>query len=283
MLKAKVVVVTDSTCNLPDELVQKHNIAVIPQILNWDGQSLLDGLDITPDEFYSRLAESKTIPTTSQPSAGEFFDFFSKVAQTAESIVAVLISDELSGTLDSARAAASMMEDFPIEIVDSRSTSMGLGLIVLAAARAAEEGKSAAEVTELARSLVPKLRVIFVVDTLEYLHKGGRIGGAQRLIGSMLSLKPLLHLDDGRIEPLARIRTKKKALGELMNMVLQATAGKEGVHAAVLSAQATEVRKRLVKTLAEEVKPVELIYSELTPVIGTHAGPGTVGIAYYLS
>lgn len=281
MSKARVAVVTDSTCNLPKELVEKYGIFVIPQILNWDGESLLDGIDITPEAFYERLASSDTIPTTSQPSAGEFFDFFQGVAEKAESIVAILISDELSGTLDSARAAANMIEDTPIEIVDSRSASMGLGLITLAACRSVEQGGNHVEAADVARALVPKMRVYFVVDTLEFLHKGGRIGGAQRLIGSMLSMKPVLRIDNGRIEPVARIRTKRKAMSHLLDVVFDEISGETDVHAAVISASAPEEGTRVFNKIKERIQPAELSLCELTPVVGTHAGPGTVGVAYY--
>ena len=144
---------------------------------------MLDDIDIKPTEFYERLKFAKEMPTTSQPSAGEFFDFFTKISKTADSIVGIFISDELSGTIDSAVTAAGMMEGYPIEIVDSRSTSMGLGFMVLEAIRAREAGLSQIEIAQAARALIPKMRVLFVVDTLEFLHRGGRIGGAVRFPG----------------------------------------------------------------------------------------------------
>ncbi len=281
MSKSKVAIVTDSTCNLSDDVVKMHNIHVIPQILQWDGETMLDGIDITPDVFFKRLAASETLPTTSQPTPGDFRDFFLKVGEQAESIVAICISDELSGTLNSAFQASKMIDDIPIEIVDSRSVSMGLGLIVLAAAQAVQDGKSQQEVADIARSLVPRVKVLFVVDTLEYLHKGGRIGGAAKLFGSMLSMKPVLQVKDGRVDTLAKIRTKKKALSHLLDLVVTDTAGKKDVYASIIAAVAPEDRDMLLKEVQERVGPVQLSHSELTPVIGTHGGPGTVGIAYY--
>lgn len=280
MAKKELAIVTDSTCNLPDEIVEQYGITVIPMIVNWDGTSLLDGVDIQPGEFYERLSSSRTLPTTSQPSAGECLKHLTKVAETAESIVGIFISDELSGTLDSVRTAVSMMKETHMEIVDSRAASMGLGFIVLEAARAAERGMSAQEVAELARSLVPRTRVLFVVDTLEYLHKGGRIGGARRLIGSMLSVKPLLHLVDGKIEALASIRTKKKAMRHMLDVVKEEAAGRK-IHASVINAVAPQQGEALRASLDAEHEVVEFISSELSPVIGTHVGPGTVGIVYF--
>lgn len=282
MSKKKVAIIIDSTANLPQELVDKYGIHVVPQIVNWDGQSLLDGIDLHAEDFYKKLPTSKSNPTTSQPSAGEFLEHFQKVAATADSIVGIFISEFLSGTLSSARTAKEMMGDYPLEIVDSRSASMGLGLIGLAAARAAAAGKDYQEVAAIARALVPKVRVMFVVDTLEYLHRGGRIGGAKRLIGSVLSVKPLLHLEDGKIEPLASVRTKKKALQHMFDVAAQELSGKSGVHSAVLHAVALPEAEQLAAQLQEKINPVELVLGELSPVIGTHVGPGTLGIAYYV-
>ena len=220
MSKAKVAIVTDSVANLPVEISQAHNIYVIPQILNWEGQSLLDQIDISTEEFYRRLPLSKDLPKTSQPSPGQFTEHFQRVAEGADSIVAVFVSRELSGTIQSAHLGAEAMGDYPIEIVDSRSASLGLGLLAVAAARRAAAGDGYQDVAAYVRTLVPRMRVMFVVDTLEYLHKGGRIGGAKRLVGSVLSIKPVLHLEEGKIEPLASIRTKTKAIEHMLDVVL---------------------------------------------------------------
>ena len=281
MSKAKVAVVVDSTAYIPPALVAQYNIHVIPQILNWEGTSLRDGVDITPDAFYRRLATAKEMPTTSQPSAGEFHEFFSQVAETAESIVAVLISKSLSGTQASATAAADMMPDFPIEIVDSESAAMGLGYMALAAARAAENGADYKEAAEAARALVKDMRVLFVVDTLEFLHRGGRIGGAQRFIGSMLSIKPILHLLNGKIEPLASVRTKKKALAHLLDVAKEEMAGKSGIKAAVIHASAADDAQKLHDELKQILNPDEMHIVDLSPVVGAHVGPKALGVVYY--
>lgn len=281
MAKQSLAIVTDSTANLPAELIEKHHIRVIPQILNWEGDSLLDGIDILPDAFYRRLAAAREVPTTSQPSPGQFLEFFNEVAETAESIVGIFISENLSGTLASAHAAVQSMGDYPIAIVDSRSASLGEGLIVLAAARAAAEGRTYQEVAEVARAIVPRVKIMFVVDTLEYLYKGGRIGGAQRLLGSLLSMKPVLHLEDGRIEPLARVRTKRKAMQHMLDVAAEELKGKRHVYGGVIGAAAANDMAHVVQQFREIANPVELVQNELTPVIGTHVGPGTVGMAYY--
>jgi DegV family protein with EDD domain len=273
--------VTDSVANLPVDIIEAHNIYVIPQILNWEGRSLLDQIDISTEEFYRRLPLSKDLPKTSQPAPGQFTEHFKKVAEGAESIVAIFVSELLSGTLQSAHLGAEAMGDYPIEIVDSRSASLGLGLLVVAAARLAAEGRDYKEIAAHVRALVPRMRVLFVVDTLEYLHKGGRIGGAQRLVGSMLSIKPVLHLEDGKIEPLASIRTKNKAVQHMLDVVLSEMKGKNQVHAGVIHANAEEEARRIAEIVRAEANPKELIINQLTPVIGANVGPGIVGMGYY--
>lgn len=281
MSKAKVAIVTDSTVNLPAEVIEANNIYVIPQILNWEGRSFLDQIDISTEEFYQRLPNSKDLPKTSQPAPGQFTEHFEKVAEGAESIVAIFVSQALSGTIQSAHLGAEAMGDYPIEIVDSRSTSLGLGLLVTAAARYAAEGHDYKEVAAYVRTLVPRIRVLFVVDTLEYLHKGGRIGGAKRLVGSMLSIKPVLGLEDGVIEPQAQIRTKKKAIQHMLDVVLGEMKGKKNVHAGVIHAVAPEDAAYIVEQVRASANPVELYVNELTPVIGANVGPGVVGMGYY--
>lgn len=281
MAKKKVAIATDSVSNLTSDLVAQYDIRVIPQRLNWEGTTYLDGIDITEAEFYQRLKSAREIPTTSQPSAWEFKEFFEAIAEEYESILCITISDHLSGTLDSARGAQQLLDSVPIEVIDSRSASMGQGFIVLAAARAVAEGASLAEAAETTRKMVPITRAVFVVDTLEFLHRGGRIGGAQRLVGSVLSIKPLLHLQDGRIEPLASVRTKRKALGRALEIIEADTVGKGSLHAAVIHAANPDEANQFRQEVAERLKPVELLQTELTPVIGTHTGPGLVGLAYY--
>jgi len=281
MAKKNVAIATDSVANLTPELVSEYDIRVIPQRLNWEGVTYQDGVDITTSEFYSRLGTAKEIPTTSQPSAWEFKEFFEEIAEEYDSILCITISDHLSGTLDSALGAKKMLPDIDIEVIDSRSASMGQGFITLAAARAISEGMSLAEAAEIVRQLIPLTKAVFVVDTLEFLHRGGRIGGARRLVGSVLSIKPLLHLVDGKIEPLASVRTKRKALQRAMEIIEADTIGRGPLHAAVMHAANPTEAEQFKNEVQQRLQPVELRMTELTPVIGTHTGPGLVGLAYY--
>jgi len=279
---SRIAVVTDSTAYLPPELVAQYGIHVMPQQLIWGDETFLDGVTIDPPTFYERLSRSGDIPTTAQASAGEFAALFAEAARNADGIVGVFISTELSGTVASALAAQELLPDLPIaiEVVDSRSTTMGLGFVALAAARAAAKGRGLAEVASAARELVPRVNVLFIVETLEYLHKGGRIGGASRLLGSALRIKPLLHLSEGRIDGLERVRTKRKAVQRMLEVMAERV-GNAPVHAAVIHANAPEEATRLREQVRERFPYTELHLAELSPVIGTHVGPGTVGVAFY--
>ncbi len=277
---SRIAVVTDSTAYLPPELVAQYGIYVMPQQLIWGDETFLDGVTIDPPTFYERLSRSGDIPTTSQASAGEFADLFAEVARNADGIVGVFISTELSGTVASALTARESLPHLPIEVVDSRSTTMGLGFVALAAARAAAKGRGLAEVSTAARELVPRVNVFFVVETLEYLHRGGRIGGASRLLGSALRIKPLLHLTGGRIDALGRVRTKRKAVQRMLEVMAERV-GDAPVHAAVIHANVPEEATRLREQVRERFSYAELHLADLSPVIGTHVGPGTVGVAFY--
>ena len=281
MARRSVAIVTDSTSYIPEDLVGRYGLTIVPQILNWAGESYLDGVDISNDSFYARLSTAKELPTTAQPSPGQFMEAFNQLRETADSIVCIVISDHLSGTLDSARAAAQSTEGIPIEVIDSRSTSMGLGLLVLLAARMADDGHDHVQIAEAIRSLVPQVHLLFVVDTLEFLHRGGRIGGAQRLLGSVLLIKPILYIDDGRIEPLESVRTKKKALRRLLELVEEQTNDWSKVHMAVVDATAPDTANSIYDELVGSVNPAEILRAGLSPVVGVHAGPGAIGVAYF--
>jgi DegV family protein with EDD domain len=215
----RIAVVTDSAADIPPQLIQKYGIQVEPLILIMGSKNWRDGIDIDPPAFYELLHNSSSFPTTSQPTVASFVECFSEASRDKDGVVAVLVSDELSGTLDSARAAAEKLPDIPIALVDSRAASMQLGFTVLAAARAAESGADLEEVVATARALVGRTHIYFLVDTLEYLHRGGRIGAAARLVGSALNLKPILEIRDGIVTPLTRVRTRRKAMETLLKLL----------------------------------------------------------------
>ena len=277
---AKPAFVTDSTSYLPEELRRRHEIQVIPQVLIWGGETLLDGVDIMPTAFYERLKTAEVMPTTSQASIGAFKDLFEPHVRAGRPILAILVSQKLSGTIQSAQSAKELFPGARIEIVNSESTAMAMGFQVLAAARAAEAGKSFDEVLAVAKDAKNHTGVVFVVDTLEFLHRGGRIGGAARLLGTALNLKPILELQDGVIEPVERVRTRSKAQARLLGILEERINGRPNLRLAVLHAAAEPEARQLLDVAAKQLNPMETVFSEVSPVVGAQVGPGTLGMCY---
>ncbi len=280
MNRQKITVVTDSTAYIPEEALDGLNIPVIPLWLIWGDERFRDGVDIDPSAFYRRLQESRTFPTTSQPSAGEFEDFFRQAGSEVDAVVGIFISSKLSGTIPNAQAAQERLPELTIRIVDSLSTSMGLGFIVLAAARAAAEGKSLDEVVAVAEDVRDRVHVLFTVDTLEYLHRGGRIGGAKRLLGTALNIKPLLYLEGGGIEPLGQVRTKRKAVARMLEFAEEQAGGKQVIEASALYIGNSDEGDAVAGQIKERFGLSTVYRTTVSPVIGTHVGPGTVGLAF---
>ena len=279
---SKFAIVTDSTAYIPAEILEKHNITVTPQVLIWDNETFRDGVDIQPVEFYNRLKTAKTMPSTSQVSPAAMQSAFQELVDQNLDVLGIFISSKLSGTLQSAIQAKEMMGPAGgrVTLVDSQSTAMALGFQVLAAARARESGASLAACVSLAENAHKRTGVFFAVDTLEFLHRGGRIGGAQRFIGSALNLKPILALKDGKVEGVDRIRTKSKAHDRILELVSEQVKGKSNIRIATLHANAADDAKKLLDRASAELSAVEAVFTEVSPVVGTHAGPGTVGLAY---
>ena len=275
-----LAIITDSTASLPKEYLQKYGIQVAPQVVIWGGETLYDEIDITADQFYERLVTSDELPTTSQATVPAFLNLFEPHAENGTPILGIFVSDLLSGTIQSAEQAKAQFPGATIEIFNSKSAAMHLGFQVLAAARAVENGEGMEGAIAAAKQAKESSGMIFVVDTLEYLHKGGRIGGAARLFGTALSLKPVLHISEGRIEPLERIRTKAKATSRLIDLIAKEVDGKEKVRLSCLHAAAPEEADELMERISERVNPIENVKAVVGPAIGTHVGPGTVGIAY---
>ena len=274
----KIAILTDSSAYLPQDLIQKFKIHVIPLVVIFGEETLLDVVDIDISEFHRRLSEGPIHPSTTQPNPEDFLVVYEKLAEEYDGIVAPLISSELSGTVNSAMVAKEQFDRVPVRVIDSRSTSMGLGQAVLAAARASADGKSIDEVEQAAREVCEKVKVLFVVDTLEYLHKGGRIGGASRFLGTALGLKPLLHLNEGRVDALEKIRTKRKAIERMLELAREYANG-QPVNVSVLHADVPEEAEILKSTVMDCFECVDVHVTDLSPAIATHAGPGTLGIA----
>jgi len=277
----KIVIVTDSSAFIPETAMEGLDITVIPLWLLWEGNRFRDGVDIRPHAFYQRLKSSSTLPTSSQPSAKEFEEFFRQVAQGCDAIVSVLVSSKISGTVACAQAALKEFTNFPIRIIDSLHGSMGVGLAVLAAARAAAKGASIDEVVSVAKDICAKAELLFVVDTLEYLRRGGRIGTARRYLASILSIKPILQLKDGIICPLSQARTKKKAIALLLDLIKDRLGGKGMGETAVVDIDCADEGDALADIVKARFAPSSVLRAEVSPVVGTHVGPGGLGIAFY--
>jgi DegV family protein with EDD domain len=279
---SKIALVTDSTAYIPKEYLERYGITVTPQVLIWGNQTYKDGVDIQPDEFYARLKTSKIMPSTSQVAVVDMVQAFSNLLERGYEVLGVFLSGKLSGTLQSAikgREELSKGKE-KVEIIDSNTTAMAMGFQVLALARAAADGASMSECKALAQKACAHTGLYFVVDTLEFLHRGGRIGGAQRFLGTALNLKPILWLNDGRVEALERIRTKGKAIERLIDIVTEQTAGKTPVRLAALHANAADEAKALLEEATRRIHPEETVLAEISPVVGTHTGPGTLALAY---
>ena len=278
---SKVAIVTDSTAYLPEDLVSAYNITVVPLVVIWGEETLLDNVDIGPEEFYTRLASAKVMPSTSQATIKAFADVFEKLRGEGYEILTLVISAALSGTMDSATQAMKMVPDAKVELVDSKLTSVPLAFMALSTARAAKRGASLEKCKEIAEAIRDHSEVFFAVDTLEFLHRGGRIGGASRFLGTALNLKPILYLEEGKIEALEKVRTSKRAHKRLIELLKDRMDGQSPINlVGVVGAAADKSMTRLMADIKENFQPKEVMMADLSPVIGTHTGPGTVGVAY---
>jgi DegV family protein with EDD domain len=276
----KVALVTDSTAYLPPELVEKYNITVLPQVLIWGDKTYRDGIDIQPDEFYKRLEKASVMPSTSQALPADFEKVFRQLMDQDQHVLAILLSEKLSGTMSSAYQACANLPGAPVEIVDSYSTAMAMGFQLLQVAKAAEEGANLAECKKLAEEARQYTGLFVTLNTLEFLHRGGRIGGGARFLGTALNLKPILELKEGRLEAVERVRTRGKALNRLVELVEERVTGRRPLRLASLHANAAESAQGLLDNLNGRLEIDEVIVSTVSPVVGTHVGPGTVGLAF---
>lgn len=278
----RLCIVTDSACDLPDSVVSDLGIVVVPLTIRFGDREFVDRRDLDAPGFWRQVAQSSTLPETAAPAPGDFAAAFRGAAEAGATGIAVItLSGDLSGTLSSAQVAA-REAPLPIEVLDSRSVTMGQGLTVMACARAAAEGASLNDITALATDLAPRTRVLGALDTLEHLRKGGRIGGAKAMLASALSIKPLIEVRNGRVEEGGRQRTRSRALAWLVEQVRN-TPNIERL--AVMHAACSDV-DRLVDALRELGRPEisdSLVVGDLGAVVGTHAGPGTIGVAFHVA
>jgi len=275
----KIRIVTDSTADLPAELVEQYDITVVPlKIIFSDEEVYRDKVDITLDRFYERLAQLPA--STSQPSPAEFLEVYKPFTEAGEQIISIHISAKLSGTVHSAQAARALLPGASIDVIDSKAASVPLGMAVLAAARAAQAGRSRDQILGMLDRLLAGSRTYFMVDTLDYLQRGGRIGKAQALLGTLLNIKPLLTLEDGLVSPFEKVRGQAKGLDRLATVLAEAAAGGR-VQYAVVHGNTPDLYARMLKTLTERVGFGPRLASRVGGVVGTHTGPGVVGFSVH--
>ncbi|MCZ7527817.1 MAG: DegV family protein [Acidimicrobiia bacterium] len=274
-----VRVVTDSACDLPQELVDELGIVIVPLTIRFGDEELVDRVELTTAEFWRRLRTSSALPETAAPSAGAFEEAFTRLAgDGATGIICVNLSSGVSATMQAAQVAAKALDGVcPVEVIDSMNVSMGLGNLCLAAARMARDGADLPEIVADVVDRRDRTKLFGVLDTLEFLQRGGRIGRAQALLGSMLSIKPLVEIRDGVVNEAGKVRTRSKALRALVEKVKET----EIENLAVLQGDAPDVDELLA--MLEPFSPGEIVVGEVGPVIGTHAGPGVVGVTFQVA
>lgn len=283
---SKVRIVTDSTADIPAELREKLGIETVPLKVSFGEESFIDGVTITPEAFYQKLVESSIMPITSQPSPMEFLDMYKKLAEDdpETEIISIHLSSVMSGTYQSAVLAKSMLEDeegnkATVHVVDSRSASYGIGAQVIAAAEAAAAGKSAEEILSLIEQVRRDTLIFFMVDTLEYLQKGGRIGKASALIGSLLNIKPILTIDDeGYVSSIDKVRGQKKALARIVELMNKDLANKAKIRLKLAHVRNPEAAETLKQLIGENFEVQSCDNWMIGPVIVSHTGPGLVAI-----
>lgn len=275
-------IITDSSSDIPPAIAAAHEIRIVPLSIRFGDEEYVDGAELTSAMFWQKLASSDRLPETAAPSAGAFLEAYETLTdEGATGIVAICMSSAISATYQSAVLAAEKVAgDIPIRVIDSQAVTMALGLQVTAAASAAAGGASLDEVAMVAADAAAKSNVFAAFDTLEFLKRGGRVGSGAALLGGLLDVKPLVHFEDGAIAAAGRVRTRSKALAAIVDKAIEISDRLDAL--AVIHGNAADVDE-LLDQLRERLPDHNPIVAELGPVVGTHAGPGTIGIAYRLA
>lgn len=278
---SNVKIITDSSAYLPKEYAEKYDIDILPMTLNYKGESYFDGVDITANEFYTQLAQSSDLATTSAVPMGQFIKAFQPYHDEGRDIMYMGITSGISATVDFAMQAKKAMGDPEnILIVDSQLVSMALSFMVIEVAKRAQKGASLAELKALADDLYTRIGVYFTVNDLVYLHRGGRINTAKRLLGSAFDLKPIFMIRGGKIELVESVRSQKKALKRMVDLIERDIDGRKPVKIAPFHALGFDEMVSMEEDAVKRLHPIEIIRSEVSPVVGSHVGPGTVSMAY---
>lgn len=275
------IIVADTTCGLPRDLLAQRGVSLIPQVVMFGEESFHDDKDMDTAAFLQKLKASKSLPKTAAPEPPLYFPIFEEAKKTGESVIVVAPTGKASGTVRSAQTAALEFPGVDIRVVDTLTISCNLGSLVLVADDMAKTGRSADEIVAKLNDLIPRGKLYFLVDTLEYLAKGGRIGGAKRLLAELLEIKPILQVKDGQVESFEQQRTKKRALARLMEVVVEQYKGGEDTHLCVLQVEAEKEAEALVVELKTKVNIPNIPIYELPPAIVVHAGPRAMGVGFF--
>jgi DegV family protein with EDD domain len=275
-----IAVVTDSTATIHQETMHEYGIHVAPLHINWDKVKYRDGIDITPKEFYERLRTSVTLPTTSGAIVAEFLQIFEGLRGKADGIVTIVLSKELSAVYNSLMTAKEMVSDMAIEAIDSKLSTMAMGFAVVASAKVAAAGGSMPQVIKAARDVMAKAHLFFALDNLDYLRRGGRVNMPAAVIANLLKVKPVLTLKDGKVEPVAKPRTKPRAIETLLNLMKERVKDTP-LHVDVMHADDRDAAENLRREISLRFHCAELLITDFTPVMGSHTGPNALGVAFY--
>jgi DegV family protein with EDD domain len=277
---SSVGIVTDSTADLSPALIERYGVGLVPLVVNWDNQTYRDKIDLTTSEFYRRLRTSKSLPKTGAPSLAAFEAAFREQLQNHDTVVCINLASKLSATFDVARRAADSVDPARIKVVDSGSVSICTAFLVDLAGRLAQEGREAGEIVQRLEDTRSRLRIYALLDTLEFLQRGGRIGRARAFLGGLLNVKPILSVRDGEVAPVERVRTMNAALRRLVDLVV-ALGPLERV--GVIDGDAATYAAEVDQQLRAHFPELTIDRGELGPVVGTHGGPGLVGVGVLLA
>lgn len=275
-------IVTDSTADLPVALRKEWDIEMVPLTVHFGPESFRDQVDMMPDEFWVKLKTNPHHPSTAQPAPGDFLEVYRRLHEAGHEILSIHLSGNLSGTINSAQIAAQMLPEAKITTFDTKSVSLGLGLIALEAARMARAGKSVQEVLAWARPVSERMNILFTLDTLEFLRKNGRVGKAQALLGGLLGIKPILQVDkEGVVAPADKVRGKSKILPRSLEIMQERIPAGRTIRAAILHAQVPQEAQEWVTAVRGLYNVEELVVNDIGPIVATNAGPGTVGVVFF--
>lgn len=278
----KTAVLTDSTAYIPEDVRKKWGIHMVPLSVIFGEESYQEEIDITAEEFYSKVKQSNELPKTSQPSIGMITDLFEELSKDYDAVISIHLSSGISGTYQAAVSAGNMVEGIEVYPFDSEISCMAQGFYVLEAAQMAREGKGPEAILSRLNEMKETMRGYFIVDDLTHLHRGGRLSAGQALVGSLLQVKPVLHFVDTKIVPFEKIRTKKKALKRILELLAEEAQKGKQIEACVIHANVPEEGEKLKKKIEEAHDHVHVTLSYFGPVIGTHLGEGALGICWYI-